>query len=72
MLVCDWKHQNQVHIRYMEEHILVTLSVGRSFEIAGTTAFDLHTASSLLLDVFDICSAMANYLSTKIEPVDWL
>jgi len=38
---------------------------------SGSTAFDLNAASSLLLDVLHIGTAMANNLSTKVEARKW-
>ena len=51
----------------MQEHFLVALPVGRSFQVAGTLALDLYAAAGFLLNVFNIGSAMANDLCTKVE-----
>ena len=56
----------------MEEHVLVTLTVGRLLEEPRATALDLNTAAGLVLDVLDVGAAMANHLGTKIEARNWL
>jgi hypothetical protein len=56
----------------MQIHVLITLTVRCMLHKPRTTAFDLYTASSLLLNVLDIIATMANNLSTKIETWDWL
>lgn len=42
------------------------------FHKARTTSLDLNAASSLLLDMLDISTAVTNNLSTKVEPRKWL
>ena len=49
--------------RYMQIHILITLTSGTVFHKARATAFDLYMASSFLLYMFDIRPTMANNLS---------
>lgn len=56
----------------MQVHGLIALSVGGHLSEAGSTSFDLDFAASLLLNMFDICSALANNLGSKIETLDWL
>jgi hypothetical protein len=56
----------------MQVHGLIALSIGGHLPEAGTTSFDLDFAASLLLDMLDICSALANNLSSKIETLDRL
>jgi hypothetical protein len=60
----------------MQIHIFITLATSTMLHESGTTAFDLDTASGLLLDVLDISTTMTNNLSTKVETrnrlkVDW-
>jgi hypothetical protein len=42
------------------------------FHEATPTAFDLDSTTSLLLDMLDICAAMANHLGSKIKTRDGL
>ena len=55
------------HLRDMQEHILITLTPRCDFHIARTSAFDLHSAASLLLDVFDVLASLTNNLRTEVE-----
>lgn len=63
--------ENDGYIRDVKVHILVTLTVRCCFQISRATALDLHAASSLLLDVLYVRSAMTNDLSAKIETRGW-
>jgi hypothetical protein len=51
----------------MQIHILIALSASALFHESRATALDLDTASSLLLDVLDVRTTMANNLRTKVE-----
>lgn len=60
----------------MEIHGFVGFLASAVFHESRAAAFDLDSTSGLLLDVFDICSALANDLRAKIETgnvlhVDW-
>lgn len=56
----------------MEVHWLVALTVGARFNKSRTTALDLHSAASLLLDVLHISTTLPNDLSTQVEAGNWL
>lgn len=56
----------------MQIHGFVAFSVGRHLSEARPASFDLDFAAGLLLDVFDVRSALANNLGSKIETLDWL
>jgi hypothetical protein len=51
----------------MKKHVVFALLAGRRFDIARAAALDLHTTPRLLLDVLDICTAMANDLRPQVE-----
>ena len=51
----------------MKIHILIALSTGAMLHKSGATPLDLDAASSLLLDVLDICTTVANNLSAEVE-----
>lgn len=51
----------------MQIHVLVALSASALFHESRATALDLDTTSSLLLDVLDVRTAMANNLSAEVE-----
>jgi hypothetical protein len=51
----------------MQIHGFVTLLTSRMFHESGATSLDLNAASSLLLNVLDIRTSMANYLRTKVK-----
>lgn len=51
----------------MEEHSLVTFTTSARFNEARSTALDLNTATSLLLDVLHISTALSDDLSTQVE-----
>ena len=55
------------HLRYIKIHIILTLAIRRSLEIAGTAALDLYAAASLLLNMLHIRTAMANDLGAQVE-----
>jgi hypothetical protein len=55
----------------MEIHVLITLPASTVFHESRATAFDLNTASGLLLDMLDISATMTNNLSTKVEARKW-
>lgn len=59
-------------MRHMEEHLLVTLPVGRGFEITRSEPLYLDSAPSLLLDVFHIGTAVTNNLGTEVEAGNWI
>jgi hypothetical protein len=52
----------------MQEHVLIALASGGKLQKPRTAALDLDTAACLLLDVLDIGTAVANHLSTEVEP----
>lgn len=54
----------------MQEHVLVTLTVGRLLEEPRAAALDLDTTAGLVLDVLDVGAAVANHLGTEVEPRD--
>lgn len=51
----------------MQKHGFVALLVGRMLLESRTPALDLYAASSLLLDMLDVRSAMSNDLSPEVE-----
>jgi hypothetical protein len=51
----------------MKIHILIALTISAMFDECRATSLYLNTTSSLLLDVFDICTAVAYNLSAEIE-----
>ena len=55
----------------MKIHILVTFAASAMFHETRTTAFNLNTAPSLLLNMLDVSTSMTNDLSTEIETWDW-
>jgi len=56
----------------MQVHIFIAFLTSTMLHEPRTTSFNLDTASSFLLDVLDICSSVADNLSTEIESRDWL
>lgn len=56
--------------RHVEVHGFVRLLAGAVLHEATTTPFDLHSASSLLLDVLDVGATLADDLSPQIETGD--
>ena len=52
----------------VEVHWLLTFLLGGVVHEGRATAFDLHAAARLVLDMFDIGTALADYLSAEIEP----
>ncbi len=56
------------NLRDMEEHIFLGFSVGGRLQIARAMAFDLDAATCLLLYVLHIRAAVADDLSTQVEP----
>jgi hypothetical protein len=55
----------------MKIHILVTLTTSAMLHESRATALDLHTTSSLLLNMLHIGSSMTHNLSTKVETRNW-
>lgn len=51
----------------MQIHVVLALTTGAMLHETRATSFDLDTALSFLLDVFDVSTSMANNLSTKIK-----
>jgi hypothetical protein len=51
----------------MKKHWLVILLTGSRILKLGATALDLHSASSYILDVFDIGTAGAHNLSSEVK-----
>jgi hypothetical protein len=56
----------------MQVHRLITLTASAMLHKSGTAAFNLNTASSLLLNMFHVCTAMSDDLRTEVETWDWL
>jgi hypothetical protein len=56
----------------MQVHRFIALTTGAMLHKAGTAAFNLDTASSLLLYMFHIRTTMSNDLCTEIKAWDWL
>lgn len=56
----------------MQEHLFVTFAIGGMLNESRTTALDLHSAASLLLDELDIGATLANNLSPKVKARDWI
>jgi hypothetical protein len=56
----------------MKIHGFIRFCTCAMFHEAAATAFDLDSTTSLLLDMLDICAAMANHLSSKIKAWDRL
>lgn len=52
-----------IRSRDMEEHVLVAFPIRGCFQVARSSALDLHTTSSLLLNVLDVSTTMSNNLS---------
>lgn len=55
----------------MQEHRFVAFPASAVFNEARSTAFDLNFAVSSLLDMLHIRTALADYLSTKVESRKW-
>lgn len=51
----------------MEIHVIVAFPVSRGLKISRTTALDLDTAASLLLNVLHVRATMSNNLSSEVE-----
>jgi hypothetical protein len=51
----------------MQIHVFVAFSPSAVFHEARATPFDLNAASSLLLNMLDICATVTNDLSTKVK-----
>ena len=51
----------------MQEHGLVTFALCGCFDVSRASAFYLDSASSFLLDVFDVGTTMPNHLGAKVE-----
>lgn len=62
----------EIPLRDMEEHVLVTFSIRGCFQVARSSALDLHTTSSLLLNVLDVGTTMSNNLSAQVESMNRL
>ena len=58
---------NEKHLRYMEVHRLIALSVCAVLHEAGVTAFDLNTTASFLLNMLDVSTTVAYHLRPKVE-----
>lgn len=50
--------------RHMKEHSFIAFTASARFDESGATALDLNTATSLLLDVLHIGTALSDDLST--------
>lgn len=51
----------------MQIHGLVTLTIGAGLAESRTPALDLHAASSLVLDVLNIRTALSDNLRPQVE-----
>lgn len=60
------------HLHHMKIHRLVAFGAGTVFHESRTTALDLHTTPSLLLDVLHVDATVANDLSAEVETWNWL
>lgn len=60
------------YIRDMKKHGFIAFMVSRCFKVARASAFDLNTASSFLLDMLHIGTAVADDLSTEVEAMNRL
>ena len=58
--------------RDVEIHLVVALASRVVFDEARAAAFDLDTASSLVLDELDVGALSANDLRAKVEAWNWL
>lgn len=56
----------------MQVHLLLTLSACGRLNEARATALDLDPTPCLLLNVFDVCTAMSDNLRPEIETRDGL
>lgn len=56
----------------MKEHRFVAFTASARFDESGATALDLNTATSLLLDVLHISTALSDDLSAQVEAGDGL
>lgn len=54
----------------VKKHGLVTLFVCLLFKKSRSSALDLNTASSFVLNMLYVRASLANYLSSKIEPAN--
>lgn len=52
----------------MKKHFVVAFLPSGSFEEAGSTTFNLYSATGFLLDVLDVRAAMADDLGAKVKP----
>lgn len=59
-------------VRYVKVHRLITFSVRTVLHEPRVSAFDLDAAARFLLDVFDVSTAMTDYLCSQIETGDGL
>lgn len=51
----------------MQKHRLIALSAGRLLDESRAAAFDLNSAASLLLNMFDIGAALTYDLRPQVE-----
>jgi hypothetical protein len=51
----------------VEEHVLIRLLVRCGFVITRSTTFNLDTAASFMLNMFNISATMAYNLCTKVK-----
>lgn len=61
-----------VWARYVQIHVLLSLTACCVLDVARSSTFNLHTASCLLLNVFHIRASMADDLCAKVETRDRL
>jgi hypothetical protein len=71
-----WSQAGIRNLRDMKEHVLIALAPCRKLQVARTTALDLDTASSLLLNVLHVGTTMTDNLSPQVESgnrfkLDW-
>ena len=55
----------------MQIHRLIAFPSSAMFNEARSAAFNLDLAASLLLDMFNVSTALPDYLSTQVESGDW-
>lgn len=57
---------------YMKVHWLIALLVGAVLDESRIASLDLNPTSSLLLNMLDVSTSVANYLRSQIKTLDGL
>jgi hypothetical protein len=65
----SWRRK---YLRNVQIHSVIAFPAGAGFQEARSPAFNLNLASSLLLDMFHVHTALPNDLRTKVESRNWL